>query len=140
MLQPLDVGINKPFKDHLQYKWQQWMISGDHTFTTSGCTCKAELNAICGWIKEAWDDIPAKMIQRSCRKCCITNAIDGTEDNAVWRDDEEDLFDDLEEGNADELFYVNNFEHEQAEIDAETYDQLFGDSDEIRRFRQGRLH
>lgn len=27
ILQPLDVCINKPFKDIMQRKWQQWMLS-----------------------------------------------------------------------------------------------------------------
>ena len=47
ILQPLDVSINKPFKDRLRNKWQQWMISGEHTLTASGRMRKAELNVIC---------------------------------------------------------------------------------------------
>ena len=34
--QPLDVAINKPFKDHLRQKWHQWMSNGDAEFTTAG--------------------------------------------------------------------------------------------------------
>ena len=30
MLQPLDVSINKPFKDRMQAKWQDWMLAGQH--------------------------------------------------------------------------------------------------------------
>jgi len=53
ILQPLDVCIKKPFKDRLRVKWQEWMITGEHSLTASGCTRKAELNVICVWIKEA---------------------------------------------------------------------------------------
>ena len=60
------------------------MISGEHTLTASGRMRKAELNIICNWIKQTWDDIPTEMIQKSFLKCCITNALDGTEDDDVW--------------------------------------------------------
>ena len=46
ILQPLDVCINKPFKDHLRVKWQERMISGEHTLTVSGRTHKADLDVI----------------------------------------------------------------------------------------------
>lgn len=58
ILQPLDVSVNKPFKDHLRNMWQQWMISGEHTLTASGRMCKAELNFNCNWIKKVCDEIP----------------------------------------------------------------------------------
>ena len=84
ILQPLDVSINKPFKDRLRNKWQHCMISGEHTLTASGRMRKAELNVICNWIKQTWNEIPTEMIQKSFLKCCITNALDGTEDDDVW--------------------------------------------------------
>ena len=37
MVQPLDVAINKPFKDRMRKKWQEWMLVDQHTFTASGC-------------------------------------------------------------------------------------------------------
>ena len=36
MLQPPDVSVNKPIKDCMRVKWQQWMMAGEHTCTTSG--------------------------------------------------------------------------------------------------------
>ena len=36
MVQPLDVAMNKPFKDHMRKKWQEWMLADQHTFTASG--------------------------------------------------------------------------------------------------------
>ena len=37
----------------------------------------------------AWKDILESIIVRSFRKCCISNAFDGSEDD-VWEDDVED--------------------------------------------------
>ena len=36
LLQPLDVSLNKPFKDGVRKKWMQWMADGIHEFTASG--------------------------------------------------------------------------------------------------------
>ena len=131
ILQLLDVSINKPFKDRLRNKWQQWMISGEHTLTASGRMRKAELNVICNWIKQAWDEIPTEMIQESFLKCCITNALDGTKDDDVWEEEDEDPFENLDEPqpNDDELFYADTYENEQAGIDSATYELIFGSSD-----------
>ena len=122
ILQPLDVCINKPFKDRLRVKWQEWMIT-EHTLTASGCTRKADLNVICGWIKDAWNDIPTEMIETSFRKCCITNAINGTEDDDIW-EEETDPFDDFNDEFDDELYYADTHEKEQAGL-ADTFDEIF---------------
>ena len=36
IVQPLDDAINKPFKDYMRKKWQEWMLADQHTFTASG--------------------------------------------------------------------------------------------------------
>ena len=36
LVQPLDVSLNKPFKDRLREKWMTWMMSGEKTFTSGG--------------------------------------------------------------------------------------------------------
>jgi hypothetical protein len=41
-------------------------------------------------VSAAWKAIPESIIVRSFRKCCISNALDGTEDDIVWEDDVED--------------------------------------------------
>ena len=57
-----------------------WMLAGQHSFTAGGRIRKVGLDEICRWISDAWDDIPSEMIAKSFRKCCFTNALDGTED------------------------------------------------------------
>ena len=37
-----------------------------------------------------WKAIPESIISRSFKKCCISNALDGSEDNILWEDDGED--------------------------------------------------
>ena len=60
------------------------MITGENTLPASGCTCKADLSVISGLVQEAWHDILREMIKMSFPKCCITNAIDGTEEDNIW--------------------------------------------------------
>ena len=128
MVQPLDVAINKPFKDRMRKKWQEWILADQHTFTASGRIRKVELTQICQWMYEAWEDIPNELIKKSFRKCCITNAMDGTEDDHMWEDDS-DPFAGFDEDDDDvDLLYADSFERQQPDIDPESYENLFGDS------------
>ena len=38
----------------------------------------------------AWKAIPENIIVRSFKECCISNALDGSEDDILWEDDGED--------------------------------------------------
>ena len=129
MLQPLDVSINKPFKDRMRVKLQNWMLEGQHSFTARGRIRKVELDEICRWIRDAWDSIPPEMIAKSFRKCCITNALDGTEDEEIWEEESNsDLFEDLDEMDGDgQLYYADHFK--QAEIEPGSFENIFGESD-----------
>jgi hypothetical protein len=37
-----------------------------------------------------WKSVPESIIVRSFKKCCISNALDGSEDDILWEDDGED--------------------------------------------------
>jgi hypothetical protein len=41
-------------------------------------------------VSAAWQAIPESIIIRSFKKCCISNALDGSKDDIVWEDDVED--------------------------------------------------
>ena len=84
ILQPLDVSLNKPFKDGVCRQWMQWMAEGIHEITATGRQKKASEELICSWISQAWNDIPAEMITSSFLKCGITNNLDGSEDDLVY--------------------------------------------------------
>ena len=49
LLQPLDVSLNKPFKDGVR---KQWMADGIHEFTAHGRQKKASEELICSWISQ----------------------------------------------------------------------------------------
>jgi hypothetical protein len=41
-------------------------------------------------VSAAWKAIPESIIVRSCKKCCISDALDRSEDDILWEDDGED--------------------------------------------------
>jgi hypothetical protein len=41
-------------------------------------------------VSAAWKAIPESIIVISFKKCCISNALDGSEDDILWEDDGED--------------------------------------------------
>lgn len=90
ILQPMDVCLNKPFKANLKKMWSQWMIEGPHTFTPAGNIVRPSYPIVYGWILAAWAAIPEEMIVKSFKKCCISNALDGSEDDILFEDELQD--------------------------------------------------
>lgn len=84
-LQPLDVVLNKPFKDRVRLEYQEWM-SGDNLKTPTGRLQRPPLGTVCGWVLSAWRSLPDVMVQNAFKKCCISNSLDGTEDDALWEE------------------------------------------------------
>ena len=107
ILQPLDVALNKPFKDGVRKRWIEWMADGIHEFTASGRQKKPSEELIVSWIAAAWNDIPTEMVESSFLKCGITNNLDGSEDDLVYE-------------NNDELIDDDSFAREMFESDSES--------------------
>jgi hypothetical protein len=42
------------------------------------------------WVSAAWKAIPESIIVRSFKKCCVRNALDGSEADILWEDNGED--------------------------------------------------
>ena len=96
VLQPPDKCINKPFKAKVRAQYKAWMVNGPFTYTPSGKKRAPSKEIVLRWIDRAWREIPVDLITRSFKSYGINNALDGTEDDAVW-DDEEEEAEDAEE-------------------------------------------
>lgn len=82
-LQVLDVVVNKPFKDHLWQQYSEWHVAGDHALTPSGKIKKPSVALLCQWIISAWAMISSESIIKGFKKCCLSNALDGSEDDVL---------------------------------------------------------
>ena len=51
---------------------------------------RAAPSEVTRWVSAAWKAIPEIIIIRSFKKRCISNALDGSEDDVLWEDDGED--------------------------------------------------
>ena len=69
------------------------MINDPFTYTPSGKKRVPSKEVVLRWIDRAWSEIPVDLITRSFKSCGINNALDGTEDDAVWDDEEEETED-----------------------------------------------
>jgi len=89
VLQPMDVSI-KPFKDRLRQQYLKWISDPPHELTKTGKIKCAAPSEVARWMSAARKAIPESIIIRSFKKCCISNALDGSEDDVLWEDDGED--------------------------------------------------
>ncbi len=103
VLQPLDKCLNKPFKDNVRKQYLSWMITGPFEFTPAGKKKAPSRNLVLRWVKQAWCDLPDEMVRRSFKVCGISNALDGTEDDAIYEEETAEFTDEEDEEMDDEF-------------------------------------
>jgi len=90
------------------------MVNGPFKYTLSGKKRAPSKELVLQWINKAWQEIPAEMVVKSFKSCGISNALDGTEDDAVYEEETEGG----EAVDADEDELENEFD-----TDSETEDE-----------------
>ena len=71
VLQPMDISINKPFKDRLRQQYLAWISDPALELTETGKIRRAAPSEVARWMSVAWKAIPESIIIRSFKKCCI---------------------------------------------------------------------
>ena len=68
-LQPLDVSLNKPFKENVRDEWNSWMMHGKKSFTKGEGMCAAFLYILCEFVIKSWGNVKTESAVRSFKKC-----------------------------------------------------------------------
>ena len=89
-LQPLDISVNRSFKNHVRYEWEKWMTKGMHTYTNTGKMRKATLTEVCNWVIRSWNAVEVSTITNGFKKAGITTQ---GESESEPEDEEEDAED-----------------------------------------------
>ena len=109
-LQPLDVSINKPFKEEIRRKYNEYCIENTNL--------KVSRKQIIDWVGEIWysEKLSSAMISKSFKKAGVTLNFDGSEDELFIGYSKED---DVEEmvGEVDQT--PNDENNEPVEIEIE---------------------
>ena len=61
-VQPVDNGINKPFKDRIRAEFHAHQLS---SFETSGQISTPSRLTVANWISSAWSDLSVEIVKRS---------------------------------------------------------------------------
>jgi hypothetical protein len=69
---------------------QKKVVRGSNPHLSFNRPLRAAPSEVARWVLAAWKAIPENIIVRSFKKCCISNALEGSEDDILWEDDGED--------------------------------------------------
>jgi hypothetical protein len=74
-------------KDRLRQHSLAWIADPARELTETGKIKRAAPSEVARWVSAEWKIIPESIIVRSFKKCCMSNALDGSEDDILWEDD-----------------------------------------------------
>ena len=80
LAQPVDVSIAKPFKDAVRDTWVTWMRE-DRPLTAAGNLRQPTRQDVLSWVGRAWHSVRPDIIVTAFKRCTISNAMDGSEDD-----------------------------------------------------------
>ena len=70
LLQFLDTHVNKPFKDSMKEKWEDWIVNGEAEFTEKGNRKRASYQLVAEWADDTWKKVATdELIIKGFRQC-----------------------------------------------------------------------
>ena len=78
----------------MKKEWTLCLQSAGSDLTPTGRIKKASIAQVYDWILRLWNDVKKEVVVKQFKKCCINNAVGGTEDDAVYWDEESDSSED----------------------------------------------
>ncbi|PFX34071.1 Pogo transposable element with KRAB domain [Stylophora pistillata] len=87
--------------ENMRRKYLLWMVTGPFEFTPAGKKKAPSRNLVLRWIKQSWREIPEEIVRKSFLTWGISNALEGTEDEAIYEEEQDN---DAEEDEMDEEF------------------------------------
>ena len=99
LLQPLDTCVNKPFKDRLRKRFEQWFSNEgmkESNKTKKGFYKSPSFDTLAEWILKSWEDMDCNIIKKSFKYCGntsifhililflgLSNELNGSEDSMI---------------------------------------------------------
>jgi hypothetical protein len=77
----------------LQKESEAWLPSEILPIIPSVKIKRASASELAEWVLAAWKKIAGKILEQSFKKCCITNALDGTKGDILWGNSDPDCRD-----------------------------------------------
>ena len=66
----LDTHVNKPFKDIMKEKWEDWIVNGEAEFTEKENRKLASYQLVAEWADDTWKKVATdKLIIKGFRQC-----------------------------------------------------------------------
>ena len=66
LCQPIDVGINKPIKNRLRDKWEEWVVEGKGI--VDGKAMEPSRKILAEWVVDVYNNIPIVMGRNAWKK------------------------------------------------------------------------
>ena len=73
----------------MRREYEDWLDSGNLPLTAARKIKKTSPSIVAFWVSNAWKQVSEGIVQKSFKKSCISNNLDGLEDNILWEENEE---------------------------------------------------
>ncbi|KAH1170321.1 hypothetical protein KIL84_001306 [Mauremys mutica] len=83
------------------------LVAASGSVAAIGRMKRPGISKVCQWIKTSWDAVKEDIIIKSFKKCGISNALDGEEDDLIYEDSSSEsssVHCDFEDSSEDEEF------------------------------------